>query len=538
MRTRSTRAAALFTAACLTIAGAVSALTTTQDLDDGITADQLAQLLAGPGVTVANVTYTGDPLSAGTFTEDTGIFSFASGVVLSSGWVDDLIGPNTDDGLSRTTTGGSDADLEALAGVPTNDAAVLEFDFTPDADTIFISYVFASEEYNEFTNSSFNDVFAFFVNGTNCAVTSTGDPVSINTINGGNPFGTDATNPDLYINNDPDDPAATIDIQPDGMTVTLVCNAAVNAGVANTMKLAIADGSDSALDSWVLLSAGGITTTPPENCTDGIDNDGDGLIDGEDPDCKVTEPDPTTIEATKYYDANANGVNDAGDLPIADWPIFIDGADDLVVATTGADGKVATEVEPGDYTVSEGLASGWMNVSPASVDVTAVAEENVSVAFGNLCLGAGGGKTKGFWQNKNGEAAFGGIAGALGLLTALPLEDADANAFDPASYAQYRNWLRSAHAKTPSYMLSAQLSAMALNVASGMVDGDALVYAPAAPSANPFGYISVNGLMNDASISLVSGADDLALSDALDQANNNSTFDQVGPSACPTPTFG
>lgn len=537
MTTRSLRAAALIAVASLACVSVVSALTTTQDLDDGISADDLAQQLAGAGVTVANVTYTGDPLSAGTFTEDTGIFSFASGVVLSSGWVDDLIGPNDSDGLSRGTTGGSDADLELLAGVNTNDASVLEFDFTPDATTVFISYVFASEEYNEFTNSSFNDVFAFFVNGVNCAVTSTGDPVSINTINGGNPLGTDASNPHLYINNDPSD-GGTIDIQPDGMTVTLVCSAAVNPGVVNTMKLAIADGSDSSLDSWVLLSAGGITTTPPENCTDGIDNDGDGLVDADDPDCKVTEPDPTVIKATKYYDANANGTNDAGDVPIADWPIFIDGVDDPFLVLTGADGTVATEVDPGDYTVSEGLAVGWTNVGPASVDVTAVAEQIVNVAFGNICLGDGGGHTKGFWQNKNGQEAFGHIAGALAMLSGLPLEDDSANAFDPASYAQFRTWIRSARAKTPSYMLSAQLATMALNVTSGMVDGGALVYAPAAPSANAFGFIGVTSLMNDASISLVSGSDDLALSDALDQANNNQTFVQGGPADCPAPTFG
>src|ERR1700743_2112281 len=38
------------------------------DLDNGTSADQLAQSLAGPGVSVSNVPYTGDSRAAGSFT--------------------------------------------------------------------------------------------------------------------------------------------------------------------------------------------------------------------------------------------------------------------------------------------------------------------------------------------------------------------------------------------------------------------------------------------------------------------------------------
>jgi hypothetical protein len=52
----------------------------------------------------------------------------------------------------------------------TFDATVLEFDFVPTFSTVQFQYVFSSEEYSDFSNTSFNDVFAFFVNGVNIAV--------------------------------------------------------------------------------------------------------------------------------------------------------------------------------------------------------------------------------------------------------------------------------------------------------------------------------------------------------------------------------
>ena len=62
----------------------------------------------------------------------------------------------------RLTTRGlpGDVDLTNLSGFPTCDATVLEFDFVPNKNRVFLQYVFASEEYNEFVNAGFADVFA------------------------------------------------------------------------------------------------------------------------------------------------------------------------------------------------------------------------------------------------------------------------------------------------------------------------------------------------------------------------------------------
>jgi hypothetical protein len=140
--------------------------------------------------------------------------------------------------------------------------AYLEFDFVPSGEKVFFQYIFASEEYNEFVNSQFNDVFGFFINGVNCG--TVGNPllpVSVNTINNGNPFGSGGPNAVLYQNNDIAS-GATINTEMDGLTVVLTCTAVVIPNAANHAKLAIADTGDTSLDSNVFLKSGSVTTVP------------------------------------------------------------------------------------------------------------------------------------------------------------------------------------------------------------------------------------------------------------------------------------
>lgn len=240
------------------------AVTSTADLSTQSAAD-VANALVGPGVSISNVTFIGEDIQAGTYVDSPGAVGF-DGVVLSSGNIAGTVGPNVSDQTTTAVGGAGDIDLDALSGFSTADAAVLEFDFTADAETIFFRYVFASEEYNEFVNTVFNDTFGFFVNGTNCAVIDDGVglvPITVNTINNGNPAGdTTATNPAFFRNNDLQDGGGLIATEMDGLTIVLTCMAPVNVGV-NHMKLAIADASDPVLDSAVFLEEGSLSTTPP-----------------------------------------------------------------------------------------------------------------------------------------------------------------------------------------------------------------------------------------------------------------------------------
>ena len=244
-----------------------------------VTANSLANslLAGGSGITINSVTYTGANNASGLFSGGTGIIGFESGILLTSGNVNNVVGPNNSDGASTSNSLGGDASLEALipAVQTTFDASVLEIKFTPAGNKITFSYVFGSEEYNEFINS-FNDVFGFLVNGTNAALVN-GIPVSIDNVNCGKPYNAPSggVNCALFRNNDLQDGGGSIDTQLDGLTTVLSIEANVNPGVENTRKLAIADVNDRALDSAVFIAGGSFQVCGGEGqppCNGGGDN--------------------------------------------------------------------------------------------------------------------------------------------------------------------------------------------------------------------------------------------------------------------------
>ncbi len=260
------------------------------DLNHGVTATDLANSLVGTGVVISNVTYTGASNAAGAFSGGTSIggasgFGFDSGVVLSTGSAQGtgaadhgVSGPNDNSAYTVTNGTAGDTDLNSLvAPALTFDAAVLEFDFVPNQDKINFTYVFGSEEYNEFVNSSFDDVFGFFIDGHDfahdCATVpgpSGPERVSVNTVNDGNslpsvPPAGPGMNANLFVNNDFQSPAATApyNTQLDGFTVPLSCVASVVPNQPNHLKLAIADTADTVLDSDVFIQAGSLSAGLP-----------------------------------------------------------------------------------------------------------------------------------------------------------------------------------------------------------------------------------------------------------------------------------
>jgi len=221
---------------------------------------------------VTNVAYTGAGTAAGTFNGGTGVLgSFESGIILSTGNIASVSGPNTSD--SRITNQGTpgDSDLNLLTGGVTSDASVLEFDFecpgAPAGSSITFSYVFASDTYNELVGTGTAPAFSVFLNGQNVALLSDGiTPMSIDTVNCGNPFNAPSggVNCSQFVNNDCSDLSTGVfpcignrDTEMDGLTVPLRLLSTTQIGV-NHLKIAIADGSNLMADSNVFILAGSL----------------------------------------------------------------------------------------------------------------------------------------------------------------------------------------------------------------------------------------------------------------------------------------
>jgi len=209
--------------------------------------------ILGSGITFSNVSYTGTGLSGGTFTDGASAVGIDSGILLTSGTVANAVGPNSSPNATASNGAAGDPALDALIpGYSTHDATSLSFDFTSATGDLYFDYVFASEEYNEWVGSAYNDVFGFFVDGQNIALLpGTTTPVSINNVNLGSNSGS-------YINNSP----GTANTQYDGLTTVLTASVlGLSAGV-HTIKLAIADAGDFVLDSGVFIKAGSFSATP------------------------------------------------------------------------------------------------------------------------------------------------------------------------------------------------------------------------------------------------------------------------------------
>lgn len=234
-------------------------------------------VLLGFGVTASNITVNGSPLNAQTvqgnvtYFDATGTtFPIANGVLLTTGNGIGAIGPNSSGSFTNNTPAtadvSSDPHLNAIANASPTNGVVLEFDFIPSGDTISFNYIFGSDEYPEFSPSTFNDAFGFFLwgpgisgpyvlggypnGGENLAIIpGTTTPVTINNLGPGV-----GQYPQYYQNNLSGAAYGTA-IQYDGTTVILSANASVQCGQTYHIKLAISNVGDQAYDSGVFLQA-------------------------------------------------------------------------------------------------------------------------------------------------------------------------------------------------------------------------------------------------------------------------------------------
>jgi len=220
---------------------------------------------AGITVTAGSENYIGVSNQSGVFSGGIAAgLGFDSGIILTTGSALLPTSTNSADNSSTTTNSGSNAELEAIGGLATNDQAVLSFDFETTGGDVFFDFIFASEEYNEFINAGVNDVFALLVDGTNIALAPNGDFVSIDTVNCGNPFSSADNNCASFNNNDLNDGGPFFDLAYDGFTDAFTASALGLSAGTHSMTFAIADGGDSVWDSAVFIAANSFTDTVPD----------------------------------------------------------------------------------------------------------------------------------------------------------------------------------------------------------------------------------------------------------------------------------
>jgi len=227
-----------------------------------LTPDQMVQNLVGNGVQISNVVVTACDSSYGYYQSVGTEIGTSQGLLLTTGKAAYAIGPNNSVGNCSTSAGTCDyfdngcpgsALLNQAQDRTTYDATQFEFDIIPQGDSIKFKYTFASEEYNEWVNSQFNDVFGFYISGpgigtdVNIAlIPTTGQVVAINTVNA-------LSNQAFYYNNQ--NPLGQF-IQYDGFTRNLIAKVG-NLIPCETyhLKLVIADGTDHVFDSGVFIQS-------------------------------------------------------------------------------------------------------------------------------------------------------------------------------------------------------------------------------------------------------------------------------------------
>ncbi|MCX7549961.1 T9SS type B sorting domain-containing protein [Xanthomarina sp. F2636L] len=206
--------------------------------------------------------FNGADSSYGYFDGNGSTFPFQNGVVLSTGRLENVQGPNTTLSDDNADDWFGDADLEYdLNESNTTNATILEFNFRAIADQISFRYLFASEEYQQGDSNTcrYSDLFGFLIRKEDetryeniAVIPGTMTPVKVTTVHSGIPGACDPIN-EAYFGGWNDSSAP---INFNGQTEVLTAIANVIPNEVYHVKLVIADHINYRYDSAVFLEAG------------------------------------------------------------------------------------------------------------------------------------------------------------------------------------------------------------------------------------------------------------------------------------------
>jgi len=243
-------------------------------VNGGISNATFQNYLFGPGVKISNLTINCSGLNQyGTFNAKATKLGVDSGILITTGTVQEAVGPNNQCCSSIAVgTNSNDPCVTAAIGAPQQqyDPCIIEFDIIPTCDTFNVAYVFGSEEYNTGIGG-YNDVFGFFVTGPNPAggayscqdfalLPGSATPVTINNVN-------HVTNTAYYRDNHNNTSNLYSDFQYNGLTVPLVATIPVVACSSYHMKVAVVDIGNPGYDSGVFLKFKSLACTSDQVLT-------------------------------------------------------------------------------------------------------------------------------------------------------------------------------------------------------------------------------------------------------------------------------
>jgi len=328
-------------------------------VNSGFTPLDYVQALVGPGITVSNVVMTNNSDNQiGIFDGQNSNIGFNSGVVMAAGPVNGLIGNAGMADAGQPGNGQTDADLLTVAQSVTsnpssgninsvNDVISLEFDFVPSSNVASFNFVFSSDEYTAWINSTFNDVFAFFVSGPGITgpfnappgfpggaqnvalVPGTNTPITISTIYpagvpGEPPAG---LNPQLYVSN-----AGGTTHTHNGFTVPIPIELNVQCGETYHFRFAIGDGSDTYLNTAVFLEAGSFVSDAVDVTVATVSGDST-IVEGcTDANFIFTRPEGETGDTLIInYEIGGEAIEGTDYNELQDTVIFLPGEDSVVI---------------------------------------------------------------------------------------------------------------------------------------------------------------------------------------------------------------
>lgn len=216
----------------------------------------------------------------GLFSDPQKLLGIKDGIVLATGNLDSIKGPNKRFGMSSHFNGiGRYQDEDFITRAENFDAMVLKINFIPTFDSICFEYCFGSEEYPEFVNSEFNDLFELYfkpkgstvTGSTNIALLPNHQTVCINEINKNK-------NSDYFIDNTfenhfdkykknwaPFNQNLFDNYEYDGFTKLLTAGSKVIPGKEYELKIIICDLNDFNFDSGVFLKSKSFRSIPAKD---------------------------------------------------------------------------------------------------------------------------------------------------------------------------------------------------------------------------------------------------------------------------------